>query len=96
MVENGCNVNAENLDGWSLTARLILSKFYTHNNLIGVVRYLINEGARMKAKESDDKWNALLVLSRNYTHGNLIDLLQLLLEKGVEVSAKTLLGNSAI
>jgi ankyrin repeat protein len=61
---------------------------YTNENLIDIIRFLIEKGIDVNCKGIGGD-NALHILCEYYQNENLIDIIRLLIENGSEVSTET-------
>jgi ankyrin repeat protein len=68
---------------------------YDKENLIDIVRLLIEKNIDVNCKQNDG-WNALLTVCRNYDKDNLIDIVRFLIEKNINVNCKTNNGWNAL
>jgi hypothetical protein len=64
-----------------------LCKNYQNENLIDIIRLLIEKGIDVNCENRDGD-NALHFLCANYKNENLIDIIRLLIEKGIDVNYK--------
>jgi ankyrin repeat protein len=76
-------------------ALLILCKYYNKDNLIDIVRMLIEKNIDVNCKTIEG-WNALLLLCRYYKNENLIDIVRFLIEKNIDVNCITDDGLNAL
>jgi hypothetical protein len=81
-------VEEEISEYWNHIPLLALCRFYNKENLIDIVRLLIDKNIDVNSK-TNDGWNALHLLSRNYDKENLIDIVRLLIDKNIDVNSKT-------
>ena len=90
LLGKGVKVNAKTTNGW--TALHQLCRLYTNENLVEIVRLLVENGADVNAKSLKGK-TALHRLCENYTNENLVEIVRLLIEKGADVNAVTKSGS---
>ena len=86
LITNGIDAK-EKTSGW--TALHVVCRYYTHPNLIDIVRLLIENGVNVTAKLNDD-WTTLHFVCFYYRHDNLIDIARILISHGADVTAKEL------
>lgn len=84
LIEKGINVNYRN-DGWS--ALLLLSRYYSHTNLIEIIQMLVNKNVDVNFQH-ENGWNALPILFQYYEHENLIDIIQILIDNNINIHSK--------
>lgn len=65
----------------------LLSRHYSHDDMIHMVRLFIENGANVNVKDSAG-WTALRCLSGYYNHENLNEIIRLLIDYGADVNAK--------
>ena len=79
------DVSFGGLAGERIEPLVFLCQRYSQENLIDIVRALIERDIDVNSK-NDDGFNALLVLCLNYPHDNLIDIVRALIEKDADVN----------
>ena len=87
-------MNAESNEDWN--ALHLVCRNYHGDNLINIVRLLIDKGINVNAKDNED-WNALHVVCCYNNGDNLIEIVRLLIDSGINVKAKALdISNSSM
>ena len=81
-------VKDEIFEGWNQIPLLALCRFYDKENLIDIVRLLIDKNIEVNCKTKDG-WNALHLVCEYYNKENLIDVVRLLIDKYINVHCKT-------
>lgn len=79
------DINAKTTGNDWTPIQCLLVHYRELNNLIDLIRLLLENGADAVAK-TPDGYNLLHLLCRNYQHDNLIELVRLLIERGVDVN----------
>jgi ankyrin repeat protein len=72
-----------------------LCRFYQNDNLIVIIRLLIEQGIDINWKNENED-NALTLLCRYYQNENLIDIIRLLIENGIDINWKNEDGDDAL
>ena len=97
LAPNGIDVNAVNHNG--INALMALCSNYKHDNIIDIVRLLVENGININATSDDMGWNALVTLCYNYRGKNLLDVVNYLLTIGppyIEVNLEENKGDNAL
>ena len=85
---DGIDVNAKNKDNWNALHIFSTSQHGRIENLIDIVRLLIEKGIDVNAKTKNNM-NALHYLCQTYVGDNLIEIFRLLIDSGIDVNATT-------
>jgi len=70
-----------------IVVTIIKTCYYPHDNLICLVRLLIEKGVDVSVKDPEG-WTLLHLLCRNYSNNNLIELVKLLIDNGIDIKAE--------
>jgi ankyrin repeat protein len=81
------SVEEEIPEGWNPFPLLALCLYYKKDNLIKIIKLLIDKKIDVNCKTSNGS-NALLILCRYYKQKNLIEIVQLLIKNNIEVNCK--------
>jgi hypothetical protein len=68
---------------------------YKNKNLIGIIRFFIENGIDINCKNENGE-NALTKLCENYKKQNLIEIIRLLIENGIDINCKNKYGDNAL
>ena len=99
LIENNVNVNAKTTNvsrRCAPTALLALCKYYNKEDVIDIIRMLIEKQVDVNDVYPNGSSSALLLLCQYYKHENLIDIIKLLVDNNANVNYRTKDGDNIL